>query len=181
MRSVMIAAMLATGGSLAFAEYDADVVVVASENEVVSYAGLDVPVYLEPVFSWPPGSFYDCGTCSQEDCESEEHSFRYNALDDNVDRSYDEPTHDCEEGWCIDAHPEGTSCDSGMALLDVEKQMIWETTITGTPSSLAATVDRFGELVAYNASRNAVQVRGCQGSIIMSIPLSKTQVGALDL
>lgn len=186
MRSVMIAAMLATIGSLAFVEHDADVVVVASEHDVVSYAGLDVPVhlvpvYLEPVFSWPPGSFYDCGTCSQEDCESEEHSFRYNALDDNVDRSYDESTHDCEEGWCADAHPEGTSCDSGMALLDVDKQMIWETTMTGTPSSLAATVDRFGEVVAYNASRNALQVHGCQGSIIMSIPLSKTQAGALDM
>lgn len=130
MRSVMIAAMLATVGSLAFAEYDADVIVVASENGVVSYADLHVPMYLEPVFSWPPGSFYDCGTCSQEGCEP---------------------------------------------------KMIWETTMKGTPSSLAATVDRLGEVVAYNASRNALQVRGCQGSIIMSIPLSQTQVGALDL
>ncbi len=177
----MIATMLATAGSLAFAEDDADVVVVASVHEVVPHAGLDVPVYLEPVFSWPPGSFYDCGTCSQEDCESEEHSFYYSALDEDVDRSYDESTHDCEEGWCVDAHPEGTSCDSGMALLDVDRQMIWETTMTGTPSSLAATLDRFDEVVAYNASRNALQVRGCQGSIIMSIPLSKTQASALDL
>ena len=181
MRSIMIVAMLAIVGSLAFAEHGADAVVGASEHEVLSYAGLDMPVYLAPVFSWPAGFFYDCGTCSQEDCEPGEHSFYYNALDDDVDRSYDEATHDCEEGWCKDAHPEGRSCDSGMALLDVDKQMIWEKTTRGTPSSLAAAVERFSAVVAYNASRNALQVSGCQGSVIMSIPLSSAQGVALGL
>ena len=51
----------------------------------------------------------------------------------------------------------------------------------GIPSALASLVEGFGEdVVAYNPSRNALQVRGCKGYIIMNIPLSNAQTAALD-
>ena len=39
------------------------------------YADLGVPKYLEPVFSWPPRNFADCGECFQVGCTGSRHWF----------------------------------------------------------------------------------------------------------
>lgn len=122
--------------------------------------------------------------------DQNKHAF-YNlyGFDSPVDRSYGEPTHLCwhevySDGTCPQKHPQGGDvCDDEkdpkMVLSDVEKHMLWDTGVMGTPSALADLVERFGEVVAYNPSRTALQVRGCQGHIIMSIPLSPAQAAAM--
>ena len=172
-------AILATVGSGGFAGYEANPSVPHEWGpKAVAYRELGVPDHLEPVYSRPLGNMSGCGTCSQGGCWSGYHSFMTG--DDGSDRAYGENSHDCKFGWCGDAHPQ---CDNlAMALDDVEKQRIWETATTGGPSSVAdLLVSLDQEVVAYNGSRNACQVRGCEGAIIMSMPLSSAQGVAVDL
>ena len=56
MRNIQIAAILGVFGILGFAESDT-----ATEVFVGESGGFEVPEHLEPVLSWPPGSFVDCG------------------------------------------------------------------------------------------------------------------------
>ena len=179
MKSIMIALTLAAVGSVAFAQYDANTAVPGPEHDVALYANPDVPEYLEPLFSWPPGSFVDCGECAHFPCGMSSHWFLNGPYDESVDRSYGEQTHGCEPtGDCPTRHPQGTACDQTRdpdnprtALSDSDKQMIWETGTAGIPSSLTELVETFGaEVVAYNPARDALQVRGCQGAIIMRAP-----------
>ena len=182
MNSIMrITAILAIVGSVGSPDYnDATTALVRSEHEVMTYAVLGVPHHLEPVYSRPLGELADCGVCTQGGCWSGRHSFEA-GTPEAPDRAYGEGTHGCLTGFCSFAHPQ--TCDEGaMALTDVERQSIWTTATSGPPSSLANLSNALDEeVVTYNRARNALQVRGCGGVVILSVPLSSAQVAALDL
>lgn len=185
MNSIKFTSILVTVVSAAFAAYDDNITIVGgSDHEFVPYADLNVPNHFHALYSWPLGHLSDCGRCAQSGCWSGRHRLSVGAVT-NPDRAYGEGDHGCQNGWCSEAHPESASCTTGggtTALSDADKQRIWDSAIGKTPSSLANIVEAFGEdAVAYNSSRNAIQVSGCDGSVIMSIPVSGAQSSALGL
>ena len=182
MNSIKITSILVTLVSAAFATYENITVAGGSEHEVVSYADPAAAERLDAVYSRPLSNVSDCGKCVAGGCRYGKHKFTY-LTTTQPDRSYEEGEHGCEIGVCSIMHPESTLCTTQtMALSDVEKQMIWDSATGDSSSSLADLLEAFGEeVVAYNGSRNAIQVRGCEGFIIMSIPLSNAQTVAQGL
>jgi hypothetical protein len=118
----------------------------------------------------------DCGTCFQGYtggfCEPGEHDFWKPGSGVGPDRAYGEQTHDCDLGVCSVMHPD---CSP-------EEQEELAATIVKLPSEVFDLLPPgFEEFAAgsqgtltYNESRNAVQLLGCQGHVIASLPLGRT-------
>ena len=116
-------------------------------------------------------------------CEPENHSFIGSWWPGGPDRSYDESTHECEEGWCSEAHPETLSCASEQedALVLNSEQIVdlWNAVKEEDPDALTRLVEAGGSLVSYHASRQAIQVQDCTDQIILSVPLTVAQADLL--
>jgi hypothetical protein len=134
--------------------------------------------YTSPLFDLPAAAFQDddCAFCRQ--CAAGWHALE--SGDWEPDRRHGEPDHDCDPGWCSVAHPESPSCTGGIAGLDDEaKDQLWTLITNGEAEGLSSAFAAFGELIEYNAVRQAVQARGCDGNIVLSIPLTAAQVRRL--
>lgn len=137
--------------------------------------------YTAPVVDLPVKSWRStCGFCYN--CPAGNHQFAYfMGLGD--DEAHGESTHGCRdeewsEGWCPQAHG---NCQSGFAsLTDQEMDRLWAMVTKGTTPDLGAALAEFGEAVSYNATRGAVQVQGCDGMIIVNLPVSAAQVDRLS-
>lgn len=130
----------------------------------------------------------DCTSC--ENCENPaQHSING---DDGWDRKYGEDDHDCLSIWgagtCPNRHPESSLCaeqapEAVAAVAHEEKVRLWRLLVgdEAETTDLATALADFGDLVFYNAARQAVQIRNaCNPDVIeMSIPVSATQAATL--
>lgn len=184
MNNFTITAILTIIGSVALANHKGNTPDTMTPT-VAPYRELGVPEHLEPVYSWPLGNVYECdGLCIQAACPAGQHVFLVDLPPgrkklDKLDHGAHE---ECESGYCAVTHSQCDPDDLAMTLSDVEMVMIWETATTGGPAALADLRGWTGkEVVTYNISRKAIQVRGCDGSMIMSIPLPGSQAAAAVL
>lgn len=80
----------------------------------------------------------------------------------------------CNPGTCS-AH----ACSS--EVMPVSRlETLWFEVRAADGGALDALLAAHREVAFYNADRDAVQVRGCEGAILASIPLSPAQVAHLD-
>lgn len=131
--------------------------------------------YATPLIDSSPSSFDDCGFCNQEPCVPGEHKLSYSQ--ENLDRRHGETLHPCEEGWCSQAHAQSEACldnPTFVGLSDDQKRQLWDAAVDGV-THLTSLMGDYGNAVSYNAGRRALQVQGCDGAIILSIPLTLAQ------
>ena len=129
------------------------------------------------IFELPFTALGPCGDCFQICSGRREHVFFQG---EGPDRSFGEDQATCQTGWCSRAHRESPGvCGSGDAG-DVNGR-VWNLLASlEATEDLREALDEFGDTVRYNATRQAVQVQGCDGSTILSIPLTAEQVEVLS-
>jgi hypothetical protein len=133
-------------------------------------------MYVSPLMDLPLLSDDDCGACIQEGCDPEEHKLMSMPNGDGEhDRRFGEMDHGCEEGWCGDAH-DGVCEGGSFATLNAErKTQLWRAVLSESESNLPLLLANLGEAVSFNATRGAIQVQGCNGDIVLSIPVTAAQ------
>lgn len=132
---------------------------------------LDVPLP-------PAGDGVECQDCSQGGCTSGYHKL-IGITPPMGDDTQGEDPHTCAFGFCSAAHP---PCDGGLATLDAEDRSdLWNAIVIEQVADVASLMNSLGESVQYNAVRQAVQVTGCDGNIVLSVPLTETQASELAL
>jgi len=137
-------------------------------------AGTVEPSYTAPVFSLPIAApapadgnvrGEDCGTCRQlGECLAGQHKFD---AGDGPDRAYSEGTHGCGPDYCSVAHPESGTC----IIEGPELARVWQVGVDGTSEDVNAVIAALDGKVRYNAARRSLQVEGCDGGIVLSVPL----------
>lgn len=117
----------------------------------------------------------DCG-----DCALGKHWAERNWLD-GVHQPADAHTttdHDCESvqghGSCDDYHPETCSPDflADTGLEGSSVRGLVEIALSSTPEGLESLVERAPQALAINRDRSALQVFGCQGDVVLHLPLA---------
>lgn len=116
----------------------------------------------------------DCGDCIQAGCTPGQH--KYDTHGGGPDRSYAEhhPTA-CQPSWCKDSHPESANCggetdeETFATLSQPQRERVRALLLGGTPSDLRTLGEEFGDVIAYNASRQTWQAKNCRGEIVFSV------------
>jgi hypothetical protein len=141
------------------------------------------PVYEAPLSALVPlGEVPYCGECKQN-CPEGQHRFDPNT-EYKEDRSMGETGHGCQSGFCKGDdphHPDSELC-GGSTLFDAEEFLspderarLWDALSGGSPDELRAVVADVGAATQFNQDRAAVQVLGCDGGVVLSLPLSSPQ------
>jgi hypothetical protein len=134
----------------------------------------------DPILELPfTGQFQDCGTCEQN-CTSNHHEFYPGG---GPDRAYNENEHGCADGWCSVAHPSFELCyEAAPVAFEQLNERVWSAAVVdGDMAELQSIFDEFGENAILNGARRALQVKGCSGRIILSVPVSAEQIAELTL
>lgn len=133
-----------------------------------------------PMLSIAPTSLEDCGFCFQSGCYAGRHTF--SPWEGGADESNGEShVTSCRSGWCSSAHPFQEDClaeEEDDLLADSDRLALWSVVEGGAPEDLARFAARFPDGLRYNSQRQAVQVLGCSGVIVLSLPLSRQQADA---
>ena len=83
-------------------------------------------------------------------------------------------------GSCEDWHPISSLC-GGFASLDTEaRAALWLAATSDDAESIRRVLADYPDALKLNSARAALQVYGCDGDIVASIPLSPTRVAALE-
>lgn len=134
-----------------------------------------IPAYEMAVLQLPLGALEECGECGQGGCDSGFHYFLKWVIPQGSDRAYGEVTHDCDWGFCSVAHPPTCESDT-FALADpINRDRLWNAAAAGSPDELLKVAEEVGAAISYNTDRQALQVAGCQGTVVLSLPLSVAQ------
>jgi hypothetical protein len=137
---------------------------------------IDSPLMTRPFNAGIP----KCGWCSQG-CSSGHHEFESDQEEGPDDEGDGE--HGCQEGWCSSEHPANPGCYAAAPVAFNElNERVWiaATERESSVDDLFAIFEEFGENALLNEARGAVQVRGCDNTIILSIPLTEAQLEALE-
>ncbi len=131
------------------------------------------PVMLD--FGASPTEDLDCGWCYQGYtggfCEPGEHDFWRPASEIGPDRAYSEQTHDCDLGVCSVMHPHCSPEEQEELAATIVK--LSSEVFDLLPPGFEEFAARSQGTLTYNESRNAVQLLGCQGHVIASLPLGR--------
>ncbi|MEK9501475.1 hypothetical protein [Gaopeijia maritima] len=123
----------------------------------------------------------DCERCLQPgECEVAEHVFLAVPEELEVDQANGESQHNyCKEGWCSEEHSsegcEGGEPDSEASLSIDTRIELWERYAAGDLQAVARMVSE-AEGVVLNEERMSVQGFGCNGAIVLNLPLSAAQL-----
>ncbi|MEK9501474.1 hypothetical protein [Gaopeijia maritima] len=129
-----------------------------------------------------PASFVNCEYCfdGATFCESDEHLLGH-VDGQGPNRTYGEEEHGCEEGTCSQAHPTEL-CDSGpddASLPIIDREKVWGLYVEGDLRALRSWVDS-SDGVVLNVERGALQVLGCNGIVVLNLPLADSEMVSLQ-
>lgn len=154
------------------------VLLIPGDTSLVASASA-MPLHGESSWAWADvrdvpfrmGAMWDCGYCSQFECGDESHSFQ-NFNGNGPDRAYGEGTHGCQSGWCGAAHPPCLTYAGLQISPGSLSKVVWDIALGREPAETGAALPvGTSELVVQNSDRDALQVVGCTGEIILNAPL----------
>lgn len=83
-------------------------------------------------------------------------------------------------GSCDDWHPIDPNC-GGFTSLDTQaRAALWLAAISDDEASIRRALEAYPDALKFNSARAALQVYGCEGDILASVPLSPARVAALE-
>jgi hypothetical protein len=140
------------------------------------------PLGLTSVVGWP------CGACERCDPEAE----TMKAPEDGL--GLFDVQEDCEEGPCTfskdprcqvicpfppeECPPPGGGGESA-APSSAELVAMWNALVSGDNSAIRLTIAAYPDRVIVNPIRSAVQIIGCSGAIVASIPMDSGRLSAI--
>jgi hypothetical protein len=163
------------------------------EGTEANVAESGAPAYELALRTRPP-AFSDCGWC--KNCVDPD---RHSLANGNYDRRFGELNHPCGSAWgagtCSERHGESSHCtgdddpgpgpppgqSGGFKALDrADQEHLWTLVTVAALEDLQPLLDQFDGAIQLNGDREAIQAFGCNGEIILNIPLEPEQFSALE-
>lgn len=128
----------------------------------------------DPLLDLPFGAATGC-TYQCRECGTMEQDPRHDIVVGTKNNAQSSHLETCNKGTC-DAH----ACDVDQRPVAELGALWFEVREARDAGRLREVLREHGEMAFYNPVRDAVQVRGCGGSVLASIPLSAEQVALLE-